>query len=118
MSFTCPRCGRTSHNPTDEAEGYCGSCHGWTGSSEPWPVCLECLTPLPRAKNPLDEAAKPAEGDISICLYCGAVAIFTGHGPELREATNEDLLEALKDPEVVRFREIRGQVMGRGREPS
>jgi hypothetical protein len=30
MSFTCPRCGRTSHHPTDEAEGYCGACHDWT----------------------------------------------------------------------------------------
>ena len=30
MAFTCPRCGRTSHHPTDEAEGYCGACHDWT----------------------------------------------------------------------------------------
>jgi hypothetical protein len=29
-SFTCPSCGRTSHNPND-VEGYCGACHGWTG---------------------------------------------------------------------------------------
>jgi hypothetical protein len=29
-SFTCPRCGRTSHHPTDVAEGYCGACHDWT----------------------------------------------------------------------------------------
>jgi hypothetical protein len=27
---TCPRCGRTSHNPTDIAQGYCGACHDWT----------------------------------------------------------------------------------------
>lgn len=31
VSFTCPRCLRTSHNPNDRAEGYCGACHGWTG---------------------------------------------------------------------------------------
>lgn len=30
-SFTCPRCQRTSHNPGDVAEGYCGACHDWTG---------------------------------------------------------------------------------------
>jgi hypothetical protein len=30
-SFTCPRCGRTSHNPNDAREGYCGACHEWTG---------------------------------------------------------------------------------------
>jgi hypothetical protein len=29
-SFTCPRCGRTSHHPQDVAEGYCGHCHDWT----------------------------------------------------------------------------------------
>ena len=29
-SITCPRCGMTSHNPTDAAEGYCGHCHDWT----------------------------------------------------------------------------------------
>lgn len=30
-SFTCPRCGRTSHHPADAAQGYCGACHAWTG---------------------------------------------------------------------------------------
>ncbi len=30
VSFTCPRCGMTSHSPRDEQEGYCGNCHDWT----------------------------------------------------------------------------------------
>jgi ribosomal protein S27AE len=34
--FTCPRCGMTSHNPTDKREGYCGNCHDWTGVAVPW----------------------------------------------------------------------------------
>lgn len=29
-TFTCPRCGRTSHNPNDARVGYCGYCHDWT----------------------------------------------------------------------------------------
>jgi hypothetical protein len=29
-SITCPRCQRTSHNPNDVLEGYCGNCHDWT----------------------------------------------------------------------------------------
>jgi Zn finger protein HypA/HybF involved in hydrogenase expression len=33
-SFTCPRCGRVSHNPTDIAEGYCGACHDRTARPE------------------------------------------------------------------------------------
>jgi hypothetical protein len=28
--FTCPICGRISHNPNDIAQGYCGACHDWT----------------------------------------------------------------------------------------
>jgi len=30
-SFTCPACGRTSYNPNDVRERYCGACNGWTG---------------------------------------------------------------------------------------
>jgi chitosanase len=29
-SFTCPQCGRTSYNPNDVREGYCGWCHDYT----------------------------------------------------------------------------------------
>jgi hypothetical protein len=29
-SFTCPVCGRTSWNPIDARERYCGACHGFT----------------------------------------------------------------------------------------
>lgn len=35
-SFTCPRCGATSHNPNDVEAGYCGRCHDWTGSAGPF----------------------------------------------------------------------------------
>lgn len=34
MSYTCPRCGRTSHHRIDEMEGYCGACHDWTMPAE------------------------------------------------------------------------------------
>lgn len=29
-SITCPRCQRTSYNPGDIANGYCGACHDFT----------------------------------------------------------------------------------------
>lgn len=32
MTFTCPRCGRRSQNPTDESEGYCAECQAFTGA--------------------------------------------------------------------------------------
>lgn len=35
MSFTCPVCGRTSHNPNDVREQWCGACHGVTGAPPP-----------------------------------------------------------------------------------
>jgi hypothetical protein len=53
VSITCPRCGMTSHNSADVAEGYCGNCHDWTGHgtrghdpaplevSEPWRSAAE-----------------------------------------------------------------------------
>ena len=28
-SYTCPLCGRTSYNPNDVREQYCGACHQW-----------------------------------------------------------------------------------------
>jgi len=31
-SITCPVCGRTSYNPTDIREGYCGACNDWTSA--------------------------------------------------------------------------------------
>lgn len=27
LTFTCPQCGKTSHNPNDVRESYCGACH-------------------------------------------------------------------------------------------
>lgn len=30
MSYTCSRCGATSHHPEDERYGYCGRCHDHT----------------------------------------------------------------------------------------
>ena len=32
--FTCPKCGRTSHNPNDAAHQYCGACHEFFGPFE------------------------------------------------------------------------------------
>lgn len=37
MSFTCPRCGRTSHNPEDARHGWCGACNDQT--ADVFPPC-------------------------------------------------------------------------------
>ena len=31
VTFTCPRCRRTSYNPNDARDRYCGACKWWTG---------------------------------------------------------------------------------------
>ena len=31
MSYTCPNCGKVSHNPNDETHRYCGACHRFEG---------------------------------------------------------------------------------------
>jgi hypothetical protein len=32
--ITCPRCGMTSSNPNDVANGYCGNCRDFTSAPE------------------------------------------------------------------------------------
>lgn len=34
-SYTCPNCGRTSYNPNDVRESYCGFCHEYEESEKP-----------------------------------------------------------------------------------
>jgi hypothetical protein len=44
-SITCPDCDRTSWNPDDVREGYCGNCHDWTtprALSNLWNVRVPC----------------------------------------------------------------------------
>lgn len=36
LSFTCPRCGRTTHHPEDVRQRYCGSCHDWLDPEDDW----------------------------------------------------------------------------------
>lgn len=55
-TFTCPRCGRTSHNPNDAEQGYCGACHDWTAgppmSEEPEFAILQ--SDLARAEEEIE----------------------------------------------------------------
>lgn len=40
-AFTCPRCGRTSHNPNDKREGWCGACQDQTAGVAQVPAANE-----------------------------------------------------------------------------
>lgn len=52
-AITCPRCGRTSHNPNDAAQRYCGWCHAFhddmramegfrVAAEGEWFTCADC----------------------------------------------------------------------------
>ena len=66
----------------------------------PAPGCVEC-----GERNDdftaINTDAKPSEGAISICAYCGHVAMFTGDGLVLRELTTYEHAEVMADPEVI-----------------
>jgi hypothetical protein len=65
-----------------------------SGDSERVPVtiCWHCDRPLDAATG-IDDAGKPSEGAVSLCLYCGAVAVF---GPDLTMLPpTEELLDEL-----------------------
>lgn len=66
----------------------------------PLTVCWHCDRPLDAA-SPLDEfQGKPHPGAISLCLYCGAVAVF---GPDLTlyPADEQTLEELAEDQEFM-----------------
>jgi len=70
-SFICPRCGLTSHRPTDVAEGYCGACHDWTGRG----AATGIVDPQLQARaQELAWQAREQDGDPhrDVCPQCAA----------------------------------------------
>ena len=68
----------------------------------PQQKCLWCDRPLDAATDIEQEGNVPEEGDLSICLYCGNLAIYTAGeaGLVLRHPTVPERAEALADPQV------------------
>jgi hypothetical protein len=60
----------------------------------PIPKCLKCGSELDDFM-PIKVGMLPKEGDVSVCLYCGSIAIYTGN-LDLREATEKEMAEAEK----------------------
>ena len=104
-SITCPKCNRTSYNPSDIAHGYCGWCHAWTGApgdvakiavvemATQCPACLATFV-LCTSNQGLISDRKPRAGEISICTECGELLMFEDHtGTKLRPAELRDLVK-------------------------
>jgi hypothetical protein len=66
----------------------------------PTNLCLQCGQKLDAATDTLDSGARPKEDDISLCLYCGAFAAFTGEG-RLRPLTDEENSIVNNDPRIM-----------------
>lgn len=81
MSFTCPRCSATSHHPTDEAEGYCGACHDWTGNTSPRLPWTGLPANLPPGRHPLDNYLRA----LANILGKEKAAAFLGVDPDTGE---------------------------------
>jgi DNA-directed RNA polymerase subunit RPC12/RpoP len=69
-------------------------------------ACLTCGQDIPEA-SAIEGASSPSKGDVSVCLYCGAVAMFTGKGNEVRYPHPTELAEVLSDPTVQKVRRAR-----------
>ncbi len=50
------------------------------------------------ATDGVTEHVHPASGDVSICLYCSALMIYTEDG--LRDPTDEEFSKLRRDPDV------------------
>lgn len=66
--------------------------------------CFACEHELDAAMMIDDPHSTPAAGDPSLCIRCGALAVFTGSGVEIRPATAAELVAFNRTPEVRRAR--------------
>lgn len=65
------------------------------------PKCLKCDAKLDDFASLNQAGTLPRENDISVCLYCGNVAIFTGNSMDLRPLTPEEKTLADEDYRVL-----------------
>lgn len=73
--------------------------------------CTSCGERLTGAAATQQEP--PKQDDVSLCVYCGAINIFTGKGLELRAPTQEEKLTAEGDPDVMLARILIEQIQDR-----
>jgi len=67
--------------------------------------CTNCRRMVRAATNPFD-ANTPAPGDISVCLHCGHIMVFTA-SLQLRNPTDAEQLDIAGDPRVIAINNTR-----------
>jgi hypothetical protein len=73
----------------------------------PGPRCLDCGAVLTGAAQ-LGGEGGPSDGDVSVCSYCGAVALYLDDGEGgflLRRPSPAEWRELATDSDVTRVRE-------------
>jgi hypothetical protein len=79
-------------------------------------LCLNCGALLNRvASLEEDSDHNPSPGDISVCLNCGHILIFT-EDLGVRELTEEEVIAVAGRKEIVKFNRIRENILKKIRE--
>lgn len=81
-------------------------------------TCPACGYPVPLTTGigPDMEGVVPHDGAVSICIACGAIAIFTADGAALRAATPEEKAEIITDVKVANV--VAAVLLLKGRDPA
>lgn len=78
-------------------------------SSLPSAACRDCGADLNAATGAYDVTADPDPGDVSVCLYCGCLSIFT-EVLLLRAPTDAEYQQLAQDQNIVRVLQARARV--------
>jgi hypothetical protein len=83
----------------------------------PGNVCLKCGYKFEAASGAYDNAITPEEGDISVCLNCGAALVFN-KDLSLRYPTPEEKAEITMNKEVLQAQIVRAHVVTKDLRPA
>ena len=64
-------------------------------------TCLDCGNGND-ATTGTGQGEIPGDGDVSMCVYCGALAFFDFQAGKLREPTQAEMIELHMDPNIRR----------------
>jgi hypothetical protein len=73
--------------------------------------CPECGYKMDRTTAAFGQEGEPMEGDISMCLACGAPAIFR-NDLTVRAPTEEEALDLAMNTQVILFQITRAHIVG------
>jgi hypothetical protein len=74
--------------------------------------CPHCGYYMDASDNPADPGAVPRKGDVTLCLRCGGLMLYTSRN-SVRAATAEEQADILTDPEVSRLQVAIAMTAGR-----